>query len=144
MSVIRTPNFYATTLGLIRSLGGYIRPKANVYNAYRIKYSYQTTLIDSGRLLLPEPDEPRISPPYFSVHLGARRSVERPSRVRKEVKRGMKRKTSKDIKPYDYAEENFTPAFFIGAIIIVMIGAVVIGLALMLALWVITGIMSIW
>lgn len=56
----------------------------------------------------------------------------------------MKRKTSKDIKPYDYAEENFTPAFFIGAIIIVMIGAVVIGLALMLAMWVITGIMSIW
>lgn len=50
----------------------------------------------------------------------------------------------KELKPYDYAEDDFTPAFFIGVLIVVMGGAVVIGLALMLALWVITGIMSIW
>jgi len=92
------------------------------------------------------PDEPRNIryPPAlkFSVHLGARRSVERPSRVRKEVKRGMK--TKKELKPYDYAEEDFTPAFFIGVVLIVMVGIVALSIALLLALWVITGVMSIW
>ena len=53
-------------------------------------------------------------------------------------------KSNKELKPYDYAEEDFTPAFFIGVILIIMLGTVAIGIALMLALWLITGVMSIW
>ena len=53
-------------------------------------------------------------------------------------------KTKKELKPYDYAEEDFTPAFFVGVLLIVMIGIAAVSVALMLALWVITGVMSIW
>jgi len=50
----------------------------------------------------------------------------------------------KELKPYDYAEDDFTPAFFIGVVLIVMVGIVALSIALLLALWVITGVMSIW